>query len=93
MVLFGLIAQEEKIQTNHVVWWLFATWSAVEVIRYSIINYSLYILTVLDPVVMSYIWRIFFQYPEFCASLTVYDHLVCRKKLKEFHVWNSYYLK
>ena len=33
LALFVLIAQTPAIQTHHVVWWLFLTWSAVELVR------------------------------------------------------------
>ncbi len=34
LILFGLIAQDPKLQTTEVVWWLYGTWSAIELVRY-----------------------------------------------------------
>ncbi len=36
LILFGLILQEPKLQEREVIWWLFLTWSAVEVIRWTL---------------------------------------------------------
>ncbi|ELT88670.1 hypothetical protein CAPTEDRAFT_144144 [Capitella teleta] len=34
LILFGILMQEPEMQTKGIVWWLFVTWSCVEIVRY-----------------------------------------------------------